>query len=113
MKIIQALSFATLAALLTMTALGDGGGSVANSKAFPKSAPAGGIAKPGMSCKMTTRSAVDSTGARGSGTRAVVYTAHSCPDCSTKEVVKGSGKLATRKLVHNCTSPTLCCEAKN
>jgi hypothetical protein len=64
-----------------------------------------------MKCKTETRIATDRA-ARG-GVKSTVYTAHVCPSCKTTEVVKGVGKLATRKLEHTCDTATVCCNPKS
>lgn len=64
-----------------------------------------------MKCKTETRIATDRA-ARG-GVKSTVYTAHVCPSCKTTEIVKGVGKLATRKFEHTCDTATVCCSPKS
>jgi hypothetical protein len=65
-----------------------------------------------MSCPSETRSVTD-TSARGAFKNVTVYTAHLCSSCENKEVAKGAGKLATRKVEHSCKMATVCCNVKN
>ena len=63
-----------------------------------------------MSCPTETRSVTD-TSARGAFKNVTVYTAHLCSSCENKEVAKGAGKLATRKVEHSCKMATVCCKS--
>lgn len=111
MKTLKLLSLtATLVALLTSTAFANGRGNLpTTSKAFPRSAPVGVAKASTMSCPSETRTVVDRSGGRGAGPKVSTYTAHLCPTCSTKEVVKGNGKLAKRSFVHSCDTAGVCC----
>ena len=65
-----------------------------------------------MTCPTETRTKVDHAGGRGAFKKVSVHTAHLCPTCETKEVTKGVGKLAVRKIKHSCETVTVCCNVK-
>jgi hypothetical protein len=67
-------------------------------------APAGA-----MSCPTETRFVTDIS-ARGAFKNVTFYNAHLCSSCENKEVAKGAGKLATRKVAHSCKTATVCCK---
>lgn len=102
----------TIAAIAAISAAAYAGGwdSIAHSKAFPKSAPAGATAKAsGMTCKSETVTTVDRTASRGHGQRLVTFTRHGCTSCESVEVSPG-GKLTERKVAHLCSSASACCK---
>ena len=65
-----------------------------------------------MNCKTEKRTAVDAS-ARGAFKTTSVYSAHLCNRCESKEVARGAGKLAVRKIEHSCAEAARCCSPKS